>query len=68
MRDHATLDTGCEATQVGVQPSPGAVFLKLRRRRGGRTTRSMFVEMTIGEAGTLLRELDASLRTAIQAM
>ncbi len=61
-------DTGREADQIGVQPAPGAVFVSLRRCRGGRPTGSMFIEMTVGEAGVLLRDLEASLRTAINAM
>ncbi len=68
MWEPKTIDVGGEANQVGVQPTPGAVFLNLKHRRAGHTLRSMFIEMTIGEASVLLRELDASLKTAIEAM
>ena len=68
MWEPKTLDVGCEANQVGVQPTPGAVFLNLKHRRAGVTLQSMFIEMTIGEASVLRRELDASLKTAIEAM
>lgn len=62
-----TIDSDAEASHVSIQPTPGAVFLRLRRERGGRATRRMFVEMTVGEAIALRRELDESIRVALAA-
>ena len=68
MRQPPTVDSAREANQVSVQAAPGAVFLHLRRRSNGQVRRNMFIELTVGEAALLRRELDESLHTAIAAM
>lgn len=68
MRKPAVVSIGCEANQVGVQPSPGAVFIKLRRKQGEQTTRSMFIELTIAEASRFLHDLEDCRQVAIDAM
>lgn len=60
----ATLDDTAEASHVSVQPVPGAVFLRLRRERDGHTVRRMFVELTLGEAVALRRELETCIGVA----
>lgn len=58
------LDFDTEASHISVQAVPGAVFLRLRRERADGTTRRMFVELTVGEAVALRRELDSVIGTA----
>jgi len=58
------IDHDTEATQVSVQPVPGAIFIRLRRERHDGFVRRMFVEMTIGEAVALRRELDTCIGVA----
>jgi hypothetical protein len=58
------IDFDAEASEVSVQAVPGAVFLRLRRERADGTIRRMFVEMTLGEANALKRELSACIRVA----
>ena len=53
-----------EADQVSVQAVPGAVFLRLRRDRGDGTARRMFIELGIGDALALRRELDYVINLA----
>lgn len=52
------LDLDTEASMISVQAVPGAVFLRLKRERSDGTARRMFIELTVGEAVTLRRELD----------
>lgn len=58
------VDAGCEADLVSVRPAPGAVFLRLRRRLGDRREQCLLLEMTVGEAVALRRELDACIGIA----
>ncbi len=51
------LDLANEATAVSVQAVPGAVFLRLKHERANIPARRMFVELTVGEAVALRREL-----------
>lgn len=53
------IDLDTEASHISVQAVPGAVFLRLRRERTDGTIRRMFVELTVGEAVALRRELDS---------
>ncbi len=59
-----TVDAGTEADLVSVRPAPGAVFLRLRQRQAGGGERCLFVEMTVGEAVALRRELGACIGVA----
>lgn len=59
------LDLATEATAVSVQAVPGAVFLRLKHERADSPVRRMFVELTIGEAVALRRELDAVIGIAV---
>ena len=68
MREPPIAETAREANQVSVQAAPGAVFVHLRRRSNGQVRRNMFIELTVGEAALLRRELDESLHAAISAM
>lgn len=61
------LDLDNEASHVSVQAVPGAVFLRLRRERADGTARRMFVELTMGEAVGLRRELDDVIGAAAAA-
>jgi len=61
------LDLDTEASHLSVQAVPGAVFLRLRRERQDGTVRRMFVELTVGEAVTLRRELDEVIAAAAAA-
>ncbi|HEX5326874.1 MAG TPA: hypothetical protein VFW75_09420 [Acetobacteraceae bacterium] len=60
-------DLDAEASQVSVQPVPGAVFVRLRQQRADGSVRRMFAEMTIREAVALRRELDACISIAAAA-
>lgn len=53
-----------EANQVSVQAVPGAVFLRLKRERGDGTAHRMFIELGIGDALALRRELDYVINVA----
>lgn len=53
-----------EASQVSVQAVPGAVFLRLRRDRNDGTVRRMFIELGVGDALALRRELDYVINLA----
>ena len=55
-----------EANLVGVRAAPGAVFLRLTRAFEGEGQKtSMFTEMTPGQALTVIRELQASVKKAL---
>lgn len=58
------LDLATEATALSVQAVPGAVFLRLKHERAQTPARRMFVELTIGEAVALRRELDVVIGVA----
>lgn len=58
------LDLAAEASAISVQAVPGAVFLRLKRERTDGPARRMFVELTIGEAVALRRELDTVIGVA----
>ncbi len=58
------IDVEAEAEQIAVQAVPGAVFVRLRREREDGSIRRMFVEMTVGEALGLRRELDTCIGVA----
>lgn len=58
------LDLDTEASHISVQAVPGAVFVRLRRERADGSARRMFVELTIGEAISLRRELDSVIGAA----
>jgi hypothetical protein len=58
------LDLAAEASAVSVQAVPGAVFLRLKHECADGPARRMFVELTIGEAVALRRELDAVIGVA----
>ena len=62
-----TIDVDAEANQISVQAVPGAVFVRLRRDRPDGTARRMFVELSVGEAIALRRELDACIGAAVAA-
>ena len=62
-----TIEVDAEANQISVQAVPGAVFVRLRRDRPDGTARRMFVELSVGEAIALRRELDACIRAAVAA-
>ncbi len=65
MSDQApVIDLDAEADQISVQAVPGAVFVRLRRERLDGSIRRMFVEMTVGEALALGRELESCTRQA----
>ncbi len=53
------LDLDTEANALSVQAVPGAIFLRLKRERLDGTARRMFVELTVGEAVALRRELNS---------
>jgi hypothetical protein len=59
-----TVEVDSEAHLVSVRPTPGAVFLRLRQRQPDGGERCLFVEMTVGEAVALRRELDACIGIA----
>jgi hypothetical protein len=59
------LDLDAEASHVSVQAVPGAIFLRLRRERADGSVRRMFVELTVGEAIGLRRELDKVIGVAV---
>lgn len=58
------IDVDTEANQISVQSVPGAVFIRLRRDRPDGTARRMFVELSVGEAIALRRDLDACIGAA----
>ncbi len=58
------LDFDTEAGVVSVQAVPGAVFLRLKRNRSNGGARRMFIELTVGEAVALRRELDCVIGIA----
>ncbi len=62
-----TIDADTEANQISVQAVPGAVFVRLRRDRPDGTARRMFVELSVGEAIVLRRELEACIGAAAAA-
>jgi hypothetical protein len=62
-----TIDLDTEANQSSVQAVPGAVFVRLRRDRPDGTVRRMFVELSVGEAIAVRRELEACIRAAAAA-
>ncbi len=53
-----------EASQVSVQAVPGAVFLRLKSEGGDGAARRMFIELGIGDALVLRRELDYVINIA----
>ena len=59
------LDLDNEASALSVQAVPGAGFLRLKRERDDGTARRMFVELTIGEAILLRRELNEVIGIAV---
>lgn len=59
-----TVEITTEADRVSVRPAPGAVFLRLRQRQPDGGDRCLFVEMTVGEAVALRRELEACIGVA----
>ena len=63
----ALFDFNAEASEVDIQPGPGVVFLRMQRERRGRVLRRMFVELTVGEALVLRRELDEKIGIAAAA-
>ena len=62
-----TIDVDAEANQISVQPVPGAVFVRLRRDRPDGTARRMFVELSVGEAIALRRQLEECIVVAAAA-
>lgn len=52
------IDVDTEANQISVQAVPGAIFIRLRRDRADGSARRMFVELSVGEAIALRRDLD----------
>ena len=61
------LDLDTEVNALSIQAVPGAVFLRLERERADRTARRMFVELTIGQAAALRRELDSVIAVSTAA-
>ncbi len=52
------LDLDTEASTISVQAVPGAVFVRLKRDCADGSARRMFVELTMGEALALRRQLE----------
>lgn len=61
-------DTYAEASHITVQPAPGAIFIRLRREHDGEVFRRMFVEMTPGEALSVVSNLTDAINVALAAV
>ena len=61
------LDLDTEANILSIQAVPGAVFLRLKRERTDASARRMFVELTVGQAVALRRELDSVIAVSTAA-
>jgi hypothetical protein len=61
------LDLDTESNILSIQAVPGAVFLRLKREYTDGSARRMFVELTVGQAVALRRELDSVIAVSTAA-
>ena len=62
-----TVDLLAQGSHISVRAAPDALFLRLWKEQQGEIVRRMFVELSVGEAISLRRELGKCIRQALAA-